>query len=244
MPRGSFNTTCDLIKGPGASSPGSVYSTRDCRLVGEIYQDMSLSPFSLRRYYVTMEGAKPNEAASTNIGEVFSFDFAKADRIALPSGVAANFVVLFVEYVTQGPEPNYYRVSVADVGDFTDLTPVDAGAGGTDCASAVALEFDTNYVRLLPGGATEVYKYPNDISSHMHLNISVDAGGDDLTYVVSQTIGCVSTSLVTSGSVTAGTSICVDLIGLLLVRHLLVEIHNPAGTATTVRWSVSDGACP
>ena len=245
MPRGGFNTTCDLVYGSGHASPGTVYDSRICRLVGEIWQDMSLDPFSLRHYYVTMEGDKPNEAAATFVGHSYTLDFNLADRIAIPSGSAPQYIVLFVEAVKQGPEPDYWRASVALWDDFVALTTPPPPDPGTSCATSPLFDLEVEWEYTIGSGATFWFHAPHgtdhgDGSWPTFWHVSVDAAEDDLTFITYHGVDCTHSFFDDlSGTFVSGTSTVTASYPLNSGQSAWIAIHNPSSTPTTFRIKAS-----
>lgn len=112
MPRGSFDTTADLIYGPLGLIPGAVYSTQDCRFVPLLFSITDPIPLTERVGYITLAGPAPSAPKSTSIGIVYTVDYGFADLIAIPHGALPNYRVLFVESVIYRSHDPYYRVHV------------------------------------------------------------------------------------------------------------------------------------
>lgn len=112
MPRAPYDTTVDLIYGPDGVSPGLVYSTQNCRFVPSIVTPHGPAPLDQAVGYVTMDGPEPNLAFVITIGSVFSWNMGFADRLAVPHGAAANYLVLWIDHVVYRTHPPYYRVWV------------------------------------------------------------------------------------------------------------------------------------
>lgn len=115
--RAIYNTTCDIIDGPGTASPGTVrHAAVPCRLVVETI----IKPFEkwlrARTHYVTLDEANILggfvEATSPT---TFTVDTDDADRLAIPSGAAAGYTVIFTEVITPLIDPVYRRAHVVNV---------------------------------------------------------------------------------------------------------------------------------
>lgn len=115
MPRAAFDTTVDFIYGPSGVIPGAVYETQNCRLVPLLFSPIGPSPLDQITAYVTLDGPPPNLASVVPLGEIFTSDYSFADRLAIPHGAAANYVVRWVELVAYRSHPPYYRVYVSPI---------------------------------------------------------------------------------------------------------------------------------
>jgi hypothetical protein len=105
--RASFNTTCDLYGGPGSASPGIYASNVDCRLVLEdgiltVGTGAPALPF-----YLTIEAEEPIGAWLT--GAAFGVDPALADQVAVPSGSAPQWWVIYTDQVIWLGQTPYFR---------------------------------------------------------------------------------------------------------------------------------------
>jgi len=116
--RGPFNTTCDVWSGPTAVPPNFLKAANiPCRLVVENLEH-PIPKFLLKRtHYLTIDAFMPLGAAIQDPGIGFTIDCRLADRIAVPTGVAVNYGVLFVELVTPNVGTNYYRVHLVALPD-------------------------------------------------------------------------------------------------------------------------------
>lgn len=110
--RAPFDTTCDLIYGPGGLSPGTVYATGVCRFVPLSPEDILLDPLDERQGYITMEFAIPNQPGVVNSNPLYAVNYDESDLIAIPTGSVPQYQVLFVERMTYRTHPVYYRVHV------------------------------------------------------------------------------------------------------------------------------------
>lgn len=123
MTRAAFDTTADVFEGPAAASPGSLRGTFPCRLVLEdaiatIGTDAPDIP-----YYLTIAGIIPVGFWS---GKATYGDISKADVIAVPTGSAPRFRVIYTDAINWLSQTEYYRAYL--VGAVT--IPIDGcGAG-------------------------------------------------------------------------------------------------------------------
>jgi hypothetical protein len=117
MPRGAFNTTCDLIFGPSGvwGPPGVVWAFAcPCRLVvyDQIIGETALATFEAA--WVTVDVQVPNGPYDQLVapGQVL-VDYYASDQLAIPSGGPATHYVMQVYLVSNGRDPVYYRANVA-----------------------------------------------------------------------------------------------------------------------------------
>lgn len=113
--RAAFNTTCDLINGPGGPDPGNVRVSGACRAVPETHQLPTSLPLSDRVAYITMIFATPLPPLVTPDGDDYVLNMGWADMIAIPSGNIPVYQVLFVELVDTYAFPDYYRAHVREI---------------------------------------------------------------------------------------------------------------------------------
>lgn len=106
MARGSFNTTCDIYFGPGTLTPGVLKGTAACRLVLQdaIFVIGVDSPIA--GYYMTIIDIIPIGMWSPPF---LSVDPELSDQVAIPSGTAAQYWVLWTESILWQSHPIYYR---------------------------------------------------------------------------------------------------------------------------------------
>lgn len=109
MARAPFDTTCDLYIGDGTGTPGALYASGPCRLVPEAAQTILTAVLAGRGAYLTLDFTIPNGPQVTALGGHFDFDFRFSDWVAVPSGAAIAWSVLFVEEVVYLGHPVYYR---------------------------------------------------------------------------------------------------------------------------------------
>lgn len=107
--RGPFNTTCDIICGPGSATPGVLRGTFPCRYVAAdgIFLVGAHSPG--RVGWITVAGILPRGPwTAPGIG----MDVSVADLVAVPSGVAPQYYVLYTDEVFWRGQPLYYRANL------------------------------------------------------------------------------------------------------------------------------------
>jgi len=134
--RAAFNTTCDLFQGPGAAAPGQFIGTFDCRLVLADAIFLVGADAPLRVAWMTIEAAIPTGSFSAPI---LSADSALADRVAIPSGTAPQWWVLFTESVLWQTQPIYWRANLVEL----PAPHLDAIAMET---SGLVMQEDTSYI--------------------------------------------------------------------------------------------------
>jgi len=115
--RAQYDTTCDIIDGPAGTFPGVVrHANVPCRLVIEgqiIPVDKWLKT---RTHHVTLDEADIHGGQVNAITPVlFHVTTDNADRLAIPSGAAAGYTVIFTEVVTPLIDPVYRRAHVVNV---------------------------------------------------------------------------------------------------------------------------------
>lgn len=115
--RAVLDTTCDIIDGPSGANPGVVrHANVPCRIVPQV-QILPVPKFlNLRTHWINMDEMDCIGAAiAAGGGPLFSVNLDFGDRIAIPSGAAADYVVLWTEDVTPFGEPTYRRANVTDL---------------------------------------------------------------------------------------------------------------------------------
>lgn len=112
MPRGPFNTTCDVFHGPRGAIPNALRGSNSCRLVMQNGIMLIGNNKPVRVAWVTMEAVTPVGAW---IPPAFSFDPGVADQIAVPQGTAKRFWVLYVDAVIWNGQPLYKRACLAEL---------------------------------------------------------------------------------------------------------------------------------
>jgi len=113
MPRAAYNTTCDIINGPGTASPGTIrHANVPCRFVSDsiIFQREKWLDQDVA--YVTMDESDIGAYYEFNPIPDYTIKPKLCDRLAIPSGVAANFTVLWTEKVFPAFVAPYYRAHV------------------------------------------------------------------------------------------------------------------------------------
>lgn len=126
MPRAKFNTDCDFIYGPAASTPGVVYATVPCRIVWERYELPMEERLIGRIAYITMDAGRPTLALQGGTLDQPTLDYDYADRLAVPSGSAPDYLPLFTELVRFGTSSEYWRVHVENMNN----RPLSIGCNG------------------------------------------------------------------------------------------------------------------
>lgn len=106
MPRLPFNNTCDIFKGPGTATPGQYVGTFPCRFVVEDGIHALGPGCPTVPAYLTILGYQPQGAWTSPF---FGMDATLCDRIAIPSGQAPRFWVLYTDAIIWLAQPAYYR---------------------------------------------------------------------------------------------------------------------------------------
>lgn len=108
-----YDTTCDIIDGPGTMTPGNVrHANVPCRLVGDLIVHTREKWLNLDVAYVTMDETDVHaEIFQAPVG-VYTITDANCDRLAIPSGAAASHTVLWTESISPFGQPVYYRAHV------------------------------------------------------------------------------------------------------------------------------------
>lgn len=113
MARADYDATCDIIDGPGTATPGNIrHSNVPCRVVADLIVFQREKWLEQDVAYVTMDESDVHaiiQAAGPPGPQVLEDE---CDRLAIPSGVAANHTVLWTERVTPDPSTTYYRAHV------------------------------------------------------------------------------------------------------------------------------------
>lgn len=167
MPRGPYDTTCDLIYGPSGASPGTVYATTNCRVVPLFTEKPLLYPLSLRTAYITMD-LLPNQAQVVGTLPNPALDWDFADRLAVPTGSAANYMALWSESMLWRAQALYYRTLVMP------LAPGPTPPGPT-CLLAKLMASGMSYSSVLAGGTTAWFYLPI-VAGPWHVNVSIVPG--------------------------------------------------------------------
>src|SRR5215208_5725587 len=114
--RAIYNTTCDIIDGPGTATPGTVrHANVPCRLIIETI----IIPLNLfvdqRTHYMTTDELDVHGGVITPDGaQKWRIAGLRADRIAIQSGAAAGYTALWEELVTPSSGTPYLRVHLRD----------------------------------------------------------------------------------------------------------------------------------
>lgn len=201
--RAPYDTTCDLVYGPSGAVPGTVYSTRSCRLVFDSHELIQSLPFSERVAYITMDGPAANSYRFTDHGGGdYDLDFSFADLVAVPSGGVPGYQVLFVEEVVYKSHPVYYRVHVQNVAPHGVAT------------------FHADGIWIPPPGVVSVsvqaWGCGGSRANPFSSNLSGSGGGAYASDVVAVTPGLLYTVKVPPSGSNGGTS------------HLVAEFLDPA----------------
>lgn len=106
MTRRAFDTTADIYYGPGTTTPGALKATVSCRLVIEDAIFLAGIGAPLRTAYLTHDTAAMDDSY---IHAYFGADARIADQVAIPSGAAAGWWILFEEEITFKTQPTYWR---------------------------------------------------------------------------------------------------------------------------------------
>lgn len=104
--RGSFNSTVDVVKGPGSAFPGLFVGTYDCRLVVEdAISTVGVNPPVIPAY-MTIAEYQPTGAWTA---PYFGMDARKSDQLAIPSGAAYTWWVLYTDLIVWFELTPYFR---------------------------------------------------------------------------------------------------------------------------------------
>lgn len=110
--RAPYDTTCDIIDGPGTATPGNVrHANVPCRVVGDSIVFQREKWLDLDVAYVTMDEADVHANIIAS-GTDWLIQTNHCDRLAIPSGAAAGFTVLWTESVSLALGVVYYRAHV------------------------------------------------------------------------------------------------------------------------------------
>jgi len=111
--RAVYDTTCDIINGPGTASPGTVrHANVPCRLVVETIILPREKWVMFRTHYVTMDEFDCHAEIITTTGVIYEIITKNCDRLAIPSGAASGYTVLWTEAITPTHGTPYLRVNV------------------------------------------------------------------------------------------------------------------------------------
>jgi hypothetical protein len=116
MAKAPYDTTCDIIDGPGSLTPGTIrHAGVPCRLVSDNIVFQREKWMDQDTAYVTMDESDVH-AAFINAGlDMHIVDGSVCDRLAIPSGAPAGYTVLWTEAVNYAGHPTYYRAHVRPV---------------------------------------------------------------------------------------------------------------------------------
>ena len=108
-----YDTTCDIIDGPGSLTPGNIrHANVPCRLVGDLIVHQREKWLDQDIAYVTMDEADVHAAIGAVTADLYEVLVPLCDRLAIPSGAAAGYTVLWTERVSPFAQPTYYRAHV------------------------------------------------------------------------------------------------------------------------------------
>lgn len=111
--RAPYNTTANLITGPGMVPPNSVFATVPARFVEETDTPILSGIDGKRSAYVTLDGPAPTAPPITTLGQTLSMDFDFGDRIEIPAGSGNLYTIIFVERMNPPfGAASYYRAHV------------------------------------------------------------------------------------------------------------------------------------
>ena len=111
--RAPYDTTCDIVDGPGTGSPGAVrHAGVPCRFVDDTRVFQREKWLDLDVAYVTMDESDVHAFFQTTVPPDVETVDAKCDRLAIPSGAAAGYTVLWTERVSNPGHADYYRAHV------------------------------------------------------------------------------------------------------------------------------------
>jgi hypothetical protein len=116
MPRAPFDDACDLYYGPLGASPGVKWANAvPCRRVPLIPSPGLVLPFNKITAYVTLDQVQPNGPVVTDTGTAYNWVYGYSDRLAIPTGVAPNWQLEYVEQVVYRNHPAYWRAWVSPI---------------------------------------------------------------------------------------------------------------------------------
>jgi len=113
MSRAVYNTTCDFYRGPNpvVGTPDALYRTNvPCRFVEYTHIQEGMSPLVYEVAWLT----HPSPTCAEGIPDMFvtwivTFDFDQFDRVAIPSGVAPNYLIWRPERIKWSSAQRYTR---------------------------------------------------------------------------------------------------------------------------------------
>lgn len=113
MARAPYDTTADLILGPGVPGAGTVYRTIDCRFVPQTQIGYEGLPLALSSVWITFDPPGAHTPDFTFAVGGWSCDVTRADDVAVPSGAVPEWWVCEMAAVFAPGQPVYVRVSLA-----------------------------------------------------------------------------------------------------------------------------------
>ncbi len=112
MARLAFNTSADIYFGPGTATPGVLKATVACRLVIEDGIFLAGVGAPLRVAYLTHDGGAMDDSF---VHAYFAADARLADQVAIPSGGAVGWWILFEEEIIWRTQPAYWRSNLVQL---------------------------------------------------------------------------------------------------------------------------------
>lgn len=113
MARAPYNTTCDIIDGPGTATPGNVrHANVPCRYVEDDRVVQREKWLDFDAAYITMDESDVHAVFSFTVPPDYEILTEECDRIAIPSGAAAGYTVLWTEEVFPDVGASYFRAHV------------------------------------------------------------------------------------------------------------------------------------
>lgn len=112
--RAAFNSTCDVMTGPAGVPPNTVVATNvPCRIVSDALIVRRSKVMSRETAHVTMDAHEPTGMMLGMGATDYSGDTDTHDLLAIPSGAAFDWHVVWVEVITPNVGSIYFRVYVA-----------------------------------------------------------------------------------------------------------------------------------
>jgi hypothetical protein len=111
--RAAYDTSCDIVDGPGTLSPGTVrHAGVPCRLVSDLQVFQREKWLDQDVAYVTMDESDVHAVIEFSAPPDYTIKTELCDRLAIPSGAAPGYTVLWTERVSPANQPTYYRAHV------------------------------------------------------------------------------------------------------------------------------------
>lgn len=119
---------------------------------------------------------------------------------------------------------------------------------GTSCTNAPVLTPATPYTYDIPTGATFWFKWgtPPLIGGKAHINLTNESGSGSVTTVIKYGTSCSFLSTISTNTLAAGASLCVqgDLSDALPHPLLVLSVQNASGGTLRVHFRENSGVCP